>query len=519
MSTALESDSTSDDPEVVLRAVRDRFIESFPGRCASFTLLSDVVCRQGSDGPIDSLRRLTHQMAGLAGTIGFPTVSQRSRELEELVHAAATGSTDCDAFRRAIDALKAAFETDRTATAPDWAQPDAESIDGPLVMVAEDDYDQRAVVVATLRTSGYRVIALDAGGFAVETAKAQHPAAILLDVDLPEMDGYAICRALKASPELSSTPVAFMTARAGIDDRLTGLSLGADDYLVKPIDPRELSLRVQRLVGRRSSAPAPRDEDSALTYETFAHAAEEMLTRHGGSLVLVKLPRAGQDDVVRQLVADARRRDLIGRYDANNLVLFLPNVTPAAACERMREAATALQRHGHTIVSGIAGAVSPAGATVESLLAEADDALNAARYLGKSASVKSERQSEAKSGAPSPTVLLADDDPDVARIVDAQMRAAGYQTIVVFDGAAAAKAAAERAPALIVLDLMMPKRTGFDVLRELAASAAARPRTIVLSGRGREDDVTRAFSLGADDYITKPFSPQELLARVARLLK
>jgi len=519
MSTVPESDSTSDDAEVVLRAVRERFIEAFPGKCASFVLLSDAVSQQGADGPIDSLRRLTHQMAGLAGTIGFPTVSQRSRELEELVLAAGKGGTDRDTFHRAIDALKAAFETDRSGAAPDWALPDTESIDGPLVMVAEDDRDQRTVVVATLRSAGYRVIAIETGGPAVETAKAQHPAAILLDVDLPEMDGYTICRALKASPELSSTPVAFMTARAAIDDRVTGLALGADDYLIKPIDPRELALRVQRLVGRRQNASASRDEGSALTYETFAHAAGELLTRHGGSLVLVKLPRTGQDDVVRQLVADARRRDLVGRYDANNAVLFLPDVTPAAACERMREAAEELQRHGHSIVSGVAGTAAPDGVTVESLLAEADDAQNQARYLGKSAGVKSEHKPETAGAATSRTLLLADDDPDVMRIVDAQMRAAGYQTIVVFDGAAAAKAAAERAPDLIVLDLMMPKLTGFDVLHRLAESGGVRPRTIVLSGRGREDDVTRAFSLGADDYVTKPFSPQELLARVARLLK
>ena len=516
MSTVPDPD---DDPEVVLRAARARFIEAFPGRLASFTLLSDSVCREGADGPIDSLRRLVHQMAGLAGTIGLPTVSERARELEQLVIASTTATADCDNFHRAIDALKTAFETDRSGPAPDWAQPDAESLDGPLIMVAEDDHDQRTVVVATLRRSGFRVIAIETGGPAVETARAQRPAAILLDVDLPEVDGYSICRAMKASPDLSSTPIAFITARADINDRLSGLALGADDYLIKPVDPRELSLRVQRLVGRRGKTSAPGDEGSALTYETFAHAAGELLKRHGGSLVLVKLPRTGQDDVVQRLVANARRRDLVGRYDANSIVLFLPDFMPTAALERMRESAADLQRDGHSIVSGVAGAVESDGVTLESLLAEADDALNAARYLGRSASLKSEGKPEAKSDAAIPTVLLADDDPDVARIVDAQMRAAGYRTIVVFDGAAAAKAAAERAPDLIVLDLMMPKRTGFDVLHDLAQSAGSRPRTIVLSGRGREDDVTRAFSLGADDYITKPFSPQELLARVARLLK
>jgi len=70
-----------------------------------------------------------------------------------------------------------------------------------------------------------------------------------------------------------------------------------------------------------------------------------------------------------------------------------------------------------------------------------------------------------------------------------------------------------------VLDLMLPKRTGFDVLAELRQMPAPRPSVLVLSARGREEDVTRAFALGADDYMIKPFSPQELIARLGRLLR
>jgi two-component system, OmpR family, response regulator VicR len=64
----------------------------------------------------------------------------------------------------------------------------------------------------------------------------------------------------------------------------------------------------------------------------------------------------------------------------------------------------------------------------------------------------------------------------------------------------------------------MPRLTGFDVLAGLRDLEGHRPRTIVLSARGREDDVIRAFSVGADDFMTKPFNPQELLARVGRLV-
>jgi CheY-like chemotaxis protein/HPt (histidine-containing phosphotransfer) domain-containing protein len=117
------------------------------------------------------------------------------------------------------------------------------------------------------------------------------------------------------------------------------------------------------------------------------------------------------------------------------------------------------------------------------------------------------------------TVVIADDDPEVARLVDAQMRSSGYTAIVVSDGEQALAVVRAHPPDVLVLDLMMPKVSGFDVLTEVRASRGPRPRIIVLSGRGREQDVLRAFELGADDYMTKPFSPQELLARMERFLR
>ena len=96
---------------------------------------------------------------------------------------------------------------------------------------------------------------------------------------------------------------------------------------------------------------------------------------------------------------------------------------------------------------------------------------------------------------------------------------AGYRTLLAFDGEQTLAAVRAHEPDALVLDLMMPKLNGFDVLTQIQEGPAPRPRIIVLSGRGREQNVMRAFDLGADDYLTKPFNPQELMARIARLIK
>jgi CheY-like chemotaxis protein len=163
-----------------------------------------------------------------------------------------------------------------------------------------------------------------------------------------------------------------------------------------------------------------------------------------------------------------------------------------------------------------AGVASGTNRQVEDLIAEADDALASARHNGVLASGRAEAAVRPKGATRS--VLLADDDPDVMRIVDAHMRGLGFTTTVVFDGQAAINALGAE-PDVVVLDLMMPKMTGFEVLQRLSELGPRRPKAIVLSARGREDDVTRAFDLGADDYMVKPFSPQELGARIGRLLR
>ena len=118
-----------------------------------------------------------------------------------------------------------------------------------------------------------------------------------------------------------------------------------------------------------------------------------------------------------------------------------------------------------------------------------------------------------------PLVLVADDDEDIRALVSFRLERAGYEVIEASDGEEALRLARERTPNLAVLDVMMPKLTGDEVTRRIRVDDATRQMPIILlTARVQEEDVARGFEAGADDYIKKPFSPQELRARVQAVL-
>jgi DNA-binding response OmpR family regulator len=118
-----------------------------------------------------------------------------------------------------------------------------------------------------------------------------------------------------------------------------------------------------------------------------------------------------------------------------------------------------------------------------------------------------------------PTVLVADDERDVRDLISFKLEQAGYRVVVVDDGATALVSAIAEPPDIAVLDVMMPGMTGVDVCRALREhEQTAHVPVILLTARVQESDVQMGFASGADDYVTKPFSPRELLSRVQAVL-
>ena len=118
------------------------------------------------------------------------------------------------------------------------------------------------------------------------------------------------------------------------------------------------------------------------------------------------------------------------------------------------------------------------------------------------------------------TILVVDDDPVIQKLLEVNFEMEGYHVATANDGAEALATVAARPPDMVVLDVMMPKLDGIEVVRRMKADAAtAAVPVLLLSARAQAKDITEGLQAGADAYMTKPFDPVELLDRVASLLK
>jgi DNA-binding response OmpR family regulator len=116
-------------------------------------------------------------------------------------------------------------------------------------------------------------------------------------------------------------------------------------------------------------------------------------------------------------------------------------------------------------------------------------------------------------------ILIADDEPNILISLEFLMKREGYEVVVARDGQEALTAIERERPALVLLDVMMPVKTGFDVCHEVRASESLRDTLILmLTAKGRDTDVAKGLALGANAYMTKPFSTKELVQKVREML-
>jgi len=293
----------------------------------------------------------------------------------------------------------------------------AEAAAGQPILVVDDDPNQRMLVRLRLEAEGYRVREASDGEEAIESIREESPGVVLLDVMMPKMDGYETSKAIKSNPLTEHIPVIMLTAKGDVSDRVDGLDRGADDYLAKPFDPRELvarvraSMRVKELQDQLKEM-AIRDELTGLHNRRYFDQAMESevarANRYERDLCCLMIDvdhfkrvndTHGHDvgDAVLATIAqllkrDMRATDVVARYGGEEFVVLLPEteLSGAAICaERLLDTVRThtfeeVEDLGQITVSVGAASLDLEGdETGEKLVDHADAALYAAKHAGR----------------------------------------------------------------------------------------------------------------------------------------
>jgi two-component system, NarL family, invasion response regulator UvrY len=261
----------------VLDETRQRFVATFVAQCDSIRILVDEVAALGPSGPVAALTQVTHRLTGLAGTIGFPTISARASELEDLVGGAGRGAFHGLLARDVVDAIRKALAKD-LASPPVWSTPPAVSTArGAKLLVTEDKFDPAAIAATCLEGAGcvpmIRVLIVDdhaivrhglkallseefrgaAFGEASDARQAQEQLrektwdVALLDVTLPGKSGLELLKEIKA--EWPRLPVLVLSGHAEDQFAVRVLKAGAGGYMTKASAPEELAKAVRKILG------------------------------------------------------------------------------------------------------------------------------------------------------------------------------------------------------------------------------------------------------------------------------
>lgn len=224
----------------------------------------------------------------------------------------------------------------------------------PKILIIEDDLDVAEMLNAYFRVQGYEVFTVNWGEDGVRSSQTVNPDLVILDIRLPDIDGYEVARRLRGDRRTADIPIIFLTEKRDRSDRLQGLELGADDYITKPFDVQELRLRVRNALKRVSQGsltnPVTGLPEGALVDEKLS----EVLGKDGIALLYVSIDNmdsfresygfVASDDVLRAIslmivntMRDVSRpEDFLGHISGTDFILVLPPSSLIVLSEKLR---------------------------------------------------------------------------------------------------------------------------------------------------------------------------------------
>lgn len=368
------------------------------------------------------------------------------------------------------------------------------------VLVIDDNPVNLRLTAAVIRRAGFIAETSDTAEDALEQLAASQPDLIVTDLQLPGMDGLGLTRAVKNNPGWRSIPVILLTAAHSKEEEARALQAGCACSIGKPIDAEVFPNVIRAFLGA-----APLASDTSL------------------------LPELPLEELCKEFLANgaAECRELLPQFTANRL--FVPELDFAS----IRKSAHSWAGVGGTI--GLPEITRQARA-LEALLVTFDPSkqddlrqtlvglLHQFTHAVPAPRPATAPSKEAISGvgraAPIKAVILVgDDDPTIRAVIKLSLEAVGFECRTAADGIQTLTMALQCRPAAVILDLNMPRMSGFQVLSSLRNQwSTHKLPVILLTASHAEQDIVRAGTLGAASYMVKPFDINDLLARLDQAL-
>ena len=420
------------------------------------------------------------------------------------------------------------------------------------VLAVDDDPVISAALEPLLASCGLSTTTLNEPLRFWEVLDEVEPDLVVLDLDMPGLDGVDLCRTLRGDERFSRVPVVFLTGHTDPESVQRIFEAGADDYVTKPVVGPELTTRILNRIERVAHLRDFAECDGLTGVASRRKVTEDLerfvaMSRRFGqplSVALIDLDRfksindrlghpAGDAALCRlseMLLDSFRGEDTVGRWGGEEFLIGMYGMGRDDGVQRVAEVLEKFREekfHGRdgavaelTFTAGVAEFPRD-GADVHELYRAADDALYVGKAGGRNRVVPAGGEVAPDSNF---DVVVVEDDPALADVLIGSLETRGYRTRWIDDGAEAVAALAGATPSvcadLVLLDVDLPGVDGLSVLRRLAQSDVLGDTSVImLTARSAETEVLEALQLGASDHVAKPFSVPVLMQRVRRALQ
>ncbi|WP_433742315.1 diguanylate cyclase [Falsibacillus pallidus] len=505
----------------------------------------------------DELYRFLHSIKGTAGTIeliGLQHLAETLMTKLEKKKIPQWEKSDLRVFLAELISLTYEFESYEEPVGPSPQKKSAE--DEMWVQIIDDDVSMMILLKDILEEQGWMVIANTQAEKAIEQYFAIQPDCLIIDIHLQSKSGFQILEDIQDHNKKRFVPKIMISAKNDRDTRIAAYKMGADDFIEKPVDLEEFIVRVDRQLQRK------RMFDEFVLTDELTKISNRKCMEETLSSSLVKFKNGGQmfsvgildidhfkniNDQFGHLIGDQvlidfaqflkkniRDSDEVFRFGGEEFVVFLPNTNEEDALRLMNKllemySSKTFDHLGKAFTVTFSGGifeVSNIKIDLSNILKKADQALYMAKENGRARMLSASALQTAESKRKL-FVSIIDDDFIIRSMIKRMLETMQLDQIELdielfedgfkFFHSGRPEVNGEH---FLVLDGMMPVMDGIEVLQKIhEQNREGLFRVLMLTARKSENDIARALHLGADDYVTKPFSITELQARIKRLIE